>query len=925
MKNLKKKLVILASMIFITGISFTYASFKDVISNPGDIAGNVGIRSYFDSGAGTSANPFIITRPIHLDNLSKLNSLGVFGTTKYYFEIGKKIIDGDDNYYVYTSDSSTTTTQVLDMTGVDFTSIGSHVNPFFGEIDGHNIVVDNLSVISEPEDVGFFGYTASGSVVKNIMLKEPSISNNGYNSSLSGLFGGTFVDTLKYGTDGTTITTPASAITSSTTSDLTKNFILTATAVTGYNFSLSSSNNYLTKVSATELSIDTDTLSSLHGFALKSGDSTDYNDTSVVIKNRIYVVSSTNVTYDSLTYKQSRVIDSYTVSYFYTPSASPSTTAGTITFNVSKDSTTNTLINPYNHGFNIGFLIGHADGSCYDNYVYNGELHVNNNSSYTSSKNESDFGLIGEVGAHNDTSSYASGEGNDTGVLYFDNMFNSIRKIDQDDRQMSTTVDSTTYTYYRATNSQGNYDMYYHDNIFDSYVLKDNGDNGTTGDSDDIASALYKRSVDLKNNKYIVGTDDNGLGVFNIATHYSANTNFYNQLGQTEIRLWNPNDMGGTKSRFYYTTAEFYDPTQTCAAITETFANTYNDALGTRWEPTNPSSLDRQNATYTANEEYPTLITDSRSTNNYTTVDTTNPGNNYIFEAELNNSRSTGEYFFSTDSGNNCNYLKSYFANRLVGSDGNALSFGDDGFGVKCSYYDANGDETNVTSISRYMKLSSYGSSAKFGTDSSTYFYEDGNTTDKIMASTINFTLNKTCNVTIFATSNEVSNDGGRYIGIYNYDLSLANGGKYSKNPMYAMFIPRSGTMHFLDYTGNNSSGNPSGLIFAHTFKIPAGRYFIKPCDFTAQIVYLCVQGQTEGQIGTPSYSSLPIEYIKNINFLIYDPTSTDFVLSTSKSKKYFIAYFPANNSYITVSVSSSEVVFTASTTDITLTEKSSV
>jgi hypothetical protein len=65
----------------------TYALFTASQADNGTYPGTVGLRSYFQKGTGTDTDPYVIARPAHFYNLTRLQNLGVF-STQTYFSLG---------------------------------------------------------------------------------------------------------------------------------------------------------------------------------------------------------------------------------------------------------------------------------------------------------------------------------------------------------------------------------------------------------------------------------------------------------------------------------------------------------------------------------------------------------------------------------------------------------------------------------------------------------------------------------------------------------------------------------------------------------------------------------------------------------------------------------------------------------------------
>lgn len=116
--------------------------------------------AYYAYGEGTAEQPFGISNPRHLYNLSWLQYLGMYSNGQYYFELASDIEDG-----------------VLDMNDWVIPPIGTEENPFIGNFNGNGQIIENLvvsndfteynrypSVVSQngfelarPQVVGFFG------------------------------------------------------------------------------------------------------------------------------------------------------------------------------------------------------------------------------------------------------------------------------------------------------------------------------------------------------------------------------------------------------------------------------------------------------------------------------------------------------------------------------------------------------------------------------------------------------------------------------------------------------------------------------------------------------------------------------------------------------------------------------------------------
>ena len=135
--------------------------------------------SYFESGAGTEDDPYIISAPQHLYNLSWLQNMGAF-EGKTYFKL-KNNID-----------------MAGEISGQDTKSgaippIGTTDNPFIGAFDGNGCVISNLWVSTDIDDwkecpegvteyssehVGLFGAISGSATIKNFNLSRIEVKTH---------------------------------------------------------------------------------------------------------------------------------------------------------------------------------------------------------------------------------------------------------------------------------------------------------------------------------------------------------------------------------------------------------------------------------------------------------------------------------------------------------------------------------------------------------------------------------------------------------------------------------------------------------------------------------------------------------------------------------------------------------------------------
>lgn len=112
---------------------------------------------YFEQGAGTEANPFIIKDVNDLDYLSNLVNSGTGSFASMYYKL-----DGDINYY-----------------GGEYTPIGTMQHPFTGNFDGNGYSIKglNFSLNGAVDYAGIFG-VASRATIKNLTFADGGSVNN---------------------------------------------------------------------------------------------------------------------------------------------------------------------------------------------------------------------------------------------------------------------------------------------------------------------------------------------------------------------------------------------------------------------------------------------------------------------------------------------------------------------------------------------------------------------------------------------------------------------------------------------------------------------------------------------------------------------------------------------------------------------------
>ena len=186
----------IAAFAFISrGLLASIAWFENGRSNVDVDIGGAVVEDYFHCGDGSSADPYVITRPIHYYHLvelfqrvTSLSPTSDFGTDYLYFQVGYDIDeDGDlevynyDDQGIYQGTSDTPSySNTLNMAYYSATNalmpIGTNEVPFIGSFDGkadEGIAIANLNihcaervyiggspVDRAASDIGIFGYVA---------------------------------------------------------------------------------------------------------------------------------------------------------------------------------------------------------------------------------------------------------------------------------------------------------------------------------------------------------------------------------------------------------------------------------------------------------------------------------------------------------------------------------------------------------------------------------------------------------------------------------------------------------------------------------------------------------------------------------------------------------------------------------------------
>ena len=174
-----KKLLLSVPIILIIGVLLIAAVFAAGIAGSEKTAGAVNFPDG-QQGNGTPENPYIISDYSDLVTLSQL------------------IAEETDAHYAGASYRVSVKSITVDATGGQtFIPIGSETKPFTGNFDGNGVIISGLTVDSNDDYVGLFGYVGAGAVISEVGLYKADIATNfryaggiaGYNAgSISSCF-----------------------------------------------------------------------------------------------------------------------------------------------------------------------------------------------------------------------------------------------------------------------------------------------------------------------------------------------------------------------------------------------------------------------------------------------------------------------------------------------------------------------------------------------------------------------------------------------------------------------------------------------------------------------------------------------------------------------------------------------------------------
>ena len=911
---------------------FCFAAYIKYVEDDSGAFGTIGLRSYFHCGTGTEEDPFVITRPKHLFNLSRLQSLGVFSEQKY-FQLGYDLDDSGDKK-VYTGDTGDKLTDVLDMKDYDGTDnqktladIGNESTPFYGIFEGNGLEIKNAQVHCSLEDSGLFGYVSSRAEVRNLILDDITIQNDGYSSGFASLYSEDAGKTLKHNT-GFEITQGSRKV--KYTYDENGKSQIEDSKSEAHN-----STNTLSFEIKTDLNASEEDTYKMPSFSLINKTDSKQFTYSLLPSEGFFTSSSASGTevhtltekkdgatalddifsyFDSYNDKENAVFPlklsmtmSLVANYLDSSGINHAKVVSALNLSFEKLSKKSNFITMYTqpreteHGNNMGLVVGHLDGSLKNVYVHDGTFKMNTISKNTPVDQKSMIGFVGYVGpsvednATNQSKGNIASSGKDVGVLDFTEIYESVVGSSEFTQKTSG---STPYYEYTPVS----------DNEYMDYLRYIN-----TGDSYRISND--KNTISLIGQKLIQDDDSHnrGLGVFTIATDYR-------QGGTGSEAFLNYDSSTIVKSKIIGTGTSAQTPKFDSENI---FFSTYE--------------YQKDNPYYKFDDVKNTL-------NNYATSSSTSflPGEhiplnvtsssqslyeafyNYLFRFKLDDTRD--DFYFSdlNSSSIGGNFLNSYLNYKLIDDTGTPIEPGSSQFGIMVK----DKKRKNISQLTTNFYLNGSGP-----------MYINNPTQDDFsISNSINFEIKtENANVTILAGS---KTNIDSMLGIYKIPTGQTNMmqpqgetayvptryGKEMKwsDPDYGMVLRKTSQISFFEYnngkigsadlrssyfndneevTSNNNTSkrlNKDGTddfdssfsdyigypIYAHTFKLPKGRYCLGSAIGDVCVYYICAQGQDNGDLSLSANAFSQINKIENVDFLttaIQDSGSPFFSISNNK------------------------------------------
>ena len=901
MKSKKVLAIVLTSVVSVLvatvalNMGLSVALYSKSVNGNGTY-GEVSLRSYYECGCGTEDDPFVITRPRHLYNLSRLQGLGVYGEKKY-FQLGKVDLGGVDSNGVpmcYINDSSSEKKPYLDMSGSNLetnpiNAIGSEALPFYGEFDGQNVEIKGLNVYANPQDAGLFGYVAHGSLVKDLFLSDVTIHALGYVDAYADLYspGSTIGNNAWFVYDPNDNTAAINL-----TSDYAN------TIFTYFNANNVSDFEYTAQGSSNIPTVSIHAPSNSYTFStLLSGDLITLNENDEIVPDltRVFEFFKEKKNEEGAKFPiQASSSASLIVSSVDRYGQKHSKVLLNLEFDFTLDSQSATFISMgvrvgSDHGNNIGLVVGHCDGSISNCYVYNGSFVMNNGGAeYNSLPNGSDLGLIGRVGGTVQNilaseSDVGAKEGKSIGVLDFTTIYRDIINDNSFNGSHAQSGITAGVTY--NPNSTTKY-LQYLRNYNGNYIT------------------IQQDAVSFKGREIVSNTD---LGVFTVATdarttgtNSDAGVNIANSVVLTDNNLTIDDASGDDNYYIYYSTGEFNKSYHSTYSTGLSFSN-YVDNFNNK----NSTSI-------LLGRHFPRKEQVTRES-----FETREARQNYFvrFKLDPGYRRGKGFYFSDVDTDTDGGaFIANYFNYKLVDQNSYHIPVGNN----KCGVMLKNNLRQEVSSFAASFACPDLTPYAGVPTDC---FVLEDSEHNRYPSNMVNFEIkNEMANVTIIAAPSDHTKPSA--VGVYKIDNGDFEGSiDYStdnynmmftqsyEDPDYAFFMPTDSGLSYFDYRVNsitqkgeigtyNSAGSftaatnatdatvPSEYnltefgyesgktrLFAHTFCLPKGRYCIgsasrRDTQCVPKIYYMCAQGQDDGQFDFDDNVFASTDRVENVDFI---------------------------------------------------------
>ena len=142
----------------------------------------------FNSGYGTSENPYTITNWTQLQNINNSNII----TQSYYFNLLNNLSSSTSDYTNFASSTANS--------NQGWNPLGNNSSTRFkGIFDGLGNTISDLYINRSANGIGLFGFTDTGSIIKNLGLENVDISGSNYVGGLVGSNRGTIKNSYTSG------------------------------------------------------------------------------------------------------------------------------------------------------------------------------------------------------------------------------------------------------------------------------------------------------------------------------------------------------------------------------------------------------------------------------------------------------------------------------------------------------------------------------------------------------------------------------------------------------------------------------------------------------------------------------------------------------------------------------------------------------